>query len=256
MPKKSAIFHCTESKSNKFWQYEISGNEVTVTWGRVGGTSDTKTYNFSSEYEVSDFVDSKIKEKMKKKYKETNQTAIKEEAQTAKALGIQNKIARILWVDRKDTRLTQISSYDPNRWIYVEVMNSWSKEMTRLLLSKKESMVLDTITESGQNITFGEASPIITGATRMLVNGKYRDVADMVNFVKVVRDLLKKLAQQVADVLKTVKFGAVGARKLFDDEPDVNDANAKSIYEAVDTSMMDIQVATKFIGLGARVLDL
>src|SRR5260370_40247926 len=130
------IYINREDQHNKYWQYRVEGLRVHVSWGRIGGKSDSQMKTFSSPGSLHAFIDDKVSEKLRKGYREASETELKKEAQTAKSLGIENKIKRLLWVDLKGKTLPLLSNYDPSEYIYVELLNSWRKEVTRLLLSR------------------------------------------------------------------------------------------------------------------------
>jgi hypothetical protein len=135
--------------------------------------------------------------------------------------------------------LTKIPDYDPSSYVYVEVLNSWDKEITRLLLSKTESFHVNGGTsEEGNKIRFAA-----------LVSYHNRD------FVQAIRNILKKLSAKVIEVIKTVKFGAMGVRNLFDDDSESN-KDLTTVCNAIDMSGVNRQVVSRFAALGSRVLDL
>ncbi len=188
----------------------------------------------------------KIREKEKKFYKKSNSNQLNEENNLAQLIGIQNKISRILWVDktRKNDEFVQLDEYDPNKYIYVEVINSWTKEITRLLLSRDNSYKINSgITEYNRKIH---------------LNSNLRNISSTNSFVLAVRQLLMNISKSIQDVIKTVKFGAVGIRNLFDE--DSNDsALAKEVdekLESIQTSAIDIGVMHKFAAMGSRSLEL
>ncbi len=142
------IYINREDQHNKYWQYRVEGLSVHVSWGRIGGNSDSQVKTFSNPASLHAFVDGKVSEKLRKGYREASETELKKEAQTAKSLGIENKIKRLLWVDLKSKTLALLNNYDPSKYIYVEVLNSWSKEVTRLLLSRSGTWQLARIFHS------------------------------------------------------------------------------------------------------------
>ena len=235
------IYINSESQHNKFWSYEIDGNKALIKWGRIGGSSQAQTKSFSSSSEVMAFVNKKVREKERKGYKKESKEKLKKETKTARALGHQNKIKRMLWVSRDGNRLTQIDAYDPGQYVYVEILNSWSKEMTRLVLSKENTwMITGGISESNRSI----------GCNNMTKLGYSA-------FASAVRTVLKEMAEVIAAALKTVKFGAGGVRNLFDDEDFTQ--HAAELNEAlaeIDTSAFDASVVSTFAAMGARSLEL
>jgi predicted DNA-binding WGR domain protein len=231
-------------QSNKFWEYTVNGNSVTVAYGRVGRAPQDKTHNFSSSYERDAFISKIVQSKIKKGYVESTAKELKEEAVTARQLGTQYKISRMLFVGQKGRKLTRINNYDPKKYVYVEILNSWKKDITRLLLSKTESFIISGgVTEAGRTITYGNKSN---------TSG---------SFVNAVRGVLRRLSEQLVEVVKTVKFAAMGARKLFDDDEDEDQspeyANSMAlVLDQVDCSGFDSKVVSRFASMGARVLEL
>jgi signal recognition particle GTPase len=194
---------------------------------------------FKSDAEVQKFVSKKVRENEKKGYKKESKQKLKKETKTAQALGHQNKIKRMLWVNKDNKKLTQIDAYDPNQYVYVEILNSWSKKMTRLLLHKDTNwMIQGSITEMGREIHAGKMTKL-----------------GYSSFAEAVRTVLKEMAEVIAEALKTVKFGAGGVRNLFDDDAQPT----KSVSEAlasIDTSGFDSSVVHTFAAMGARSLEL
>jgi len=237
------IYLCQEKQHNKSWEYVVNGLTVTYKYGRVGSTITTKVKTYSSSSARDKEIAAKIRNKtsFKKGYVLVNEKKIKEESKTARQLGIQNKISKMDFVSMKGNKLTKISNYDPKKWVYVEILNSWKKTITRLLLSKTESFELvGGITQANRTITFG------------------RKVTPNANFVAGVRGVLRRMSEQLVEVIKTIKFAAVGARKLFDDDDDDPvPAQAFSLaLSQVDSTGMNSMVISTFASVGARVLEL
>ena len=233
------IYINREDQHNKYWQYRLEGLSVHVSWGRIGGKSDSQVKTFSNPASLHAFIDDKVSEKLRKGYREASETELKKEAQTAQSLGIENKIKRLLWVDLKGKTLALLSNYDPSKYIYVEVLNSWSKEVTRLLLSRGGSWQLGSgISEYDRTISFSTRNPVSGEGER---------------FANTVRQMLRDMAVTVAAVLKTVKFAAVGARNLFDSG--TGDEEAPELAD-IAAPGFDRQVISKFAALGQRCLDL
>jgi predicted DNA-binding WGR domain protein len=239
------IYICQEKQHNKSWEYTINGLTVTYEYGRVGSTLVKKVKTYSSTFARDKEIAAKIRNKTsaKKGYVLADEKKIKEETKTARQLGIQNKISRMDFVSLKGNKITKISSYDPKKYVYVEVLNSWKKTITRLLLSKTDSYELTGgVTEANRTITFGRKTP--TGG----------------NFVTAVRGVLRRLSEQLVEVIKTIKFAAVGARKLFDDDDDdsapLPTQSLNLALAQVDSAGVDSAVVSKFASMGARVLDL
>jgi predicted DNA-binding WGR domain protein len=235
-------FLCQEAQHNKFWSHDTNGNNVIVKWGRVGGSSQSKEHTFSSPSSRDAFIADKVAEKIKKGYREIDQQKKQEETETAQDLGTQFKINRIEWVDRKGKDLNIISNYDPSRFVYVEILNSWSKEVVRLLLNKTETYKIDGIAQSDRTISCGQ---IFASADR---------------FAGAVRRYLQRIAQKVQ--VAVVKFGAsIRVLDLGDDEGTTT-AIADMAAMAPDWSSLvgeagaSSQVVNRMAGLGCRVLDI
>jgi uncharacterized protein (TIGR02996 family) len=64
-------FVYTDAASNKFWNIELAGNKVTVTYGRVGTTGQTQTKSFATPALARTEHDKLVAEKLKKGYVET-----------------------------------------------------------------------------------------------------------------------------------------------------------------------------------------
>ena len=137
-------------------------------------------------------------------------------------------------------RLSQIAAaplHDPNQYVYVEILNSWSKKLTRLLLASEDTyMINGSISEYGENISYSNKTKL-----------------GYSTFATAVRQLLKDMALTVAEAVKTIKFAAVGARNLFDDE---NSEESVQLYEKINTAGFDRQVVSKFAAMGSRTLAL
>jgi len=240
------IYLCQEKQHNKTWEYKIVGLTVTVKYGRVGSTMKTQVKNFGSSSARDAFIAKKIRDKTnpKKGYVLVDEKKAKQEAQTAKMLGIQYKISRMEFVSHKGRKLTRISNYDPKKYVYVEILNSWKKDITRLLLSKTESfLITGGVTEANRSITYGSKIP---------TSGR---------FVEGVRGVLRRLSEQLVEVIKTIKFAAVGARKLFDDEDDDSSPQQFTqefslVFDQVDSAGVDKAVVSRFASMGVRVLEL
>lgn len=233
------IFINRENQSNKFWKYEVNGLTVHVSWGRIGGTTESQVKTFSSHGSMHDFINTKVSEKLRKGYREASENELHKEIQTAKSLGIENKIQRLLWVELSGRTLRLLNAYDPAKYVYVEVLNSWSKEITRLLLSRGGSWQLgDSISEFDRTISFETKRPVSGERER---------------FANTVRQMLRDMAVTVTEALKTVKFAAVGARNLFDNETSAADVPE---LDEIAAPGFDRQVISKFAALGQRMLEL
>jgi predicted DNA-binding WGR domain protein len=240
------MYLCQDDKSgsgsgkaaNKFWSYDKQGTDVLVKWGRVGLKGQEKFHSFGSAAAQQKFIDKKVREKTRKGYALTDDKQMKKEKKIADLMGHQYKISRMQWVNKRGTKLNFILDYDPKEYVYVEVLNSWTKDVVRLLLGKKESFQIEGVAEMNRKIEYDYESRSNSG------------------FVKGVREALKELARKVTEAV--VKFAAVGVRKLSldDDEEDEGyEPVLAPVFEAVGNSASK-QVVSKFAALGERTLDL
>ena len=70
-PPGTRYFVYSDDKSHKFWEVSVDGTDVTVRYGKVGATGQTKVKSFDSDAEASAFVDKQIVSKTGKGYEET-----------------------------------------------------------------------------------------------------------------------------------------------------------------------------------------
>lgn len=235
---------CSEDASNKFWSYEQNGSEVTFKWGRVGRPPETLTKDFGSPLGAEREIAKKLKEKTRKGYKLVDEKKLQQETETAHDLGTRNKIKDMVWVSRKGNELKKLDKYDPKQYVYVEVLDSYdkAKSITRILLSKTETFILDDgIYEEGRTI---------------MANG-LRSVSDSHPFAAAVRKILKRMAEVVQAALKSInKFESLGKRKLFDDEDVSGTPEVATVLDQINSAGFERGVINKFASLGQRVLDL
>lgn len=66
---------CTEGGSNKFWEGTVDGSSITVRFGKIGTTGQTKTTKFASAAEAEKELGKLIKQKRAKGYVETTSGA-------------------------------------------------------------------------------------------------------------------------------------------------------------------------------------
>src|SRR5262249_15796126 len=64
-------FQYSDAKSHKFWNIEVSGNSVAVTFGEIGTAGQTQTVTFFNDEMAEDGADMLIREKLKEGYVET-----------------------------------------------------------------------------------------------------------------------------------------------------------------------------------------
>src|SRR5262245_59240236 len=73
---------CSDAKSHKFWNIEVSGSSLTVTFGKVGAAGKSQVKSFASGALAQAEADKLIKEKLKKGYVETTPPATVSLAET------------------------------------------------------------------------------------------------------------------------------------------------------------------------------
>jgi uncharacterized protein (TIGR02996 family) len=64
-------FTYSDAKSHKFWNIDLQGDKLTVTYGRVGSAGQTQTKTFADEARARKEHDKLVKEKLAKGYQET-----------------------------------------------------------------------------------------------------------------------------------------------------------------------------------------
>ena len=64
-------FEHKDGKSNKFWNIELKGSSLTVTYGKVGSAGQSKTSPFPDEARAKKEHDKLVAEKTGKGYRET-----------------------------------------------------------------------------------------------------------------------------------------------------------------------------------------
>jgi predicted DNA-binding WGR domain protein len=63
-------FECREGTSDKFWEVEVRGAEVTVRYGRVGTQGQARTKSFADEAAAAAHAEKLVEEKTGKGYGE------------------------------------------------------------------------------------------------------------------------------------------------------------------------------------------
>ncbi|MBK8594331.1 MAG: DUF4132 domain-containing protein [Holophagales bacterium] len=69
-------FEFQEGTSSKFWEIELSGSEVTTSWGRIGTTGQSKTKAFETAQKAQSEHDALVKEKVGKGYLEAGAVSV------------------------------------------------------------------------------------------------------------------------------------------------------------------------------------
>jgi len=232
------LYICNTDVHNKYWKYQTqSESTVYIEWGRIGGSSQNQTKSFSNDYRMHDFIAKKVSEKIAKGYKESNTEELKEETKTAQDLGAQFKISEVAWVCVSGpNQLTKITDYDPNQWVLVKVLNSWTKDVFSFIISKTSAEKINGLED---DLTF---------------KSKHKTTDD---FVDAVRRYVKRICESIQQVF-LAKFGDVGVRKL-----DIEGAEAPTITQQMTNEIaaevkMNIsdQVIMAFAAMGRRKLDI
>ena len=242
-----------EEQHNKVWEYNVStdGHQVTVRWGRIGSNIRTQVKSFGSSSATQDFISKKVREKQREGYKLVPQEMYSEEKKTATELGPRFKIRDFKFVSLVNgNKYREIPDYSPNGYVYVEVLNSWSKHLYRILLSKNESWGIEGgLTVTKDHVRFGKK-------VSASANGAYK-------FVGALRQKLMRLAKTVIEVVKTMKVAAVGIRSLdFGDDDNSEVGTSQMNYQTVilkqvDHGGVDDKVIVSMAGaVGLRMLDL
>jgi predicted DNA-binding WGR domain protein len=227
------IYTQQDGSHNKFWSWERVGNNVVFKWGRIGRTPQSNKKPWSQS-----LVDKKVAAKLRKNYVLADEEKLEKEKKTADLLGTQNTISSLKWVNKVGKKLSGIPEYDPDKWVFVEIMNSWSKTKTHFLLSSSDSDELHGVKIRGNTISYTSAAKSHS------------------RFVTGVREYLKGIAQKVRKVIQDV-FAQLGTRKLdglMDDDEDTMETAKKEIKKLM--TDVDDGVIDTFAALGTREIDL
>src|SRR5437868_14121168 len=68
-------FTYSDAKSHKFWNIDLQGDKLTVTYGRIGSAGQTQTKQFKDAAAAQKEHDKLVKEKLAKGYTETTPSA-------------------------------------------------------------------------------------------------------------------------------------------------------------------------------------
>lgn len=229
------IYINNKNNSNKFWSYTVAGsNKIILKWGRLGTKISTLTKTLTPSA-LRRIIDSKIK----KGYELVTKEKLKEESELAKKIGINNKITKIKWMSSNGSYLESTPDYDPTQYIFVEIYNSSLAEKTAIIFSKAQAWkVIDYKNDNNIKLT------------------NLNLLSEFDKFNKPIREILLKLSDKVIHVVKTIKFGAMGVRKINGiNIVDENEVKNNIINEAKD-STYDESVIEKFMTLGKRKINL
>ena len=88
-------FEYKDAVSNKFWEINLKGNQVIVTFGRIGNKPQQIKKKFSTSEESKKFAETKIKEKTNKGYREkTNKGYIVKKVEKDTKKSIKTKVKK------------------------------------------------------------------------------------------------------------------------------------------------------------------
>ena len=225
----SGRYICQEDNHNKVWEYLVQGANVVYKWGRLGAAMQSKTKSYTSSYAAQSDVSKLVSEKLNKGYKAVSDEVVEKEVKLARMLGTGCKIGKMKFVSVKGKNMVSLREYDPAQYVYVEILNSYTRQVTSYLLNKEKSWQLYNVVSGGGPMSFGQ------------------QVETNLSTVKAVRTYLKDMFRkvEVAIAKATVGVGAgLGMRKLFDDEE-------------MDTEA-EQEMVSAFVGLGkvGRKLEL
>lgn len=83
-------FQFSDAKSHKFWSIEVTGNQFTVTYGKVGTAGQTSTKTFLTPEKAQEEAAKLIKEKTGKGYQEVTQKSADSDAEAMELAVIRN----------------------------------------------------------------------------------------------------------------------------------------------------------------------
>jgi len=91
-------FEFSDSTSNKFWEVDVKGKTLNVTFGKIGTQGQSKPKDFATPEKAKAEMEKLIKEKTGKKYVEVGGKAVKaakpEAGKKAKAVGMGEKLSK------------------------------------------------------------------------------------------------------------------------------------------------------------------
>ncbi len=160
---KAKIYHNKEGTSNKFWSYEVQGNNVLVRFGRVGLEGQQKLHEFGSPFSRDAFINKIVAEKEKKGYQEVAKDKLEQEKSLAESLGYRSKIEELKFVtvDGKNDDTVTITELDePDyEYILVKTIDSWNKDADQgakyYLISQKHGHLQLTPTSKSGKYRYG-----------------------------------------------------------------------------------------------------
>lgn len=236
------LFTNTTSSSNKFWAVnQIGPGSCEVRWGRIGTSGQKQTKTFSSTHSMTLFIDRKISEKLSEGYVAVSTEDLQKEVQTARELGTQFKISRMEFITSAVSNgLVFGNEYFPDNGVFVEIMNSWSKEVTHLFLSRKDAFELVGVKFNADGCTFAKQTT-------------HTDHS----WVAAIRKRLKDIAEAIVKIT-TQTFGNVHRALAIDDDEDktIMATIIDQAHKMPGSAQLGDQLIMKFATLGARTLEI
>ena len=231
--KKTYI--CQEDQHNKVWQYAINGNDVEITFGRVGGHMTVQTKSFGNSGAMDNFISKKVAEKIGKGYKLVDDEKLQKEVSLANDIGTKYKINDMKWVSKDKNKLNELDKYDSAHYVLVEILDSWSKDTFQLLLSKTESF---RMSGTMSNFSIQAADSSIASAIRKYIKSLFEEVK-------------KAIVARVS----------IGARRLQIGDNADNAVASVGVVDTISADEIEVggtnkAVLSKFLGLGKRCLEL
>ena len=241
MPSEWHIYTNKTGSSNKFWKYRFSddGKSVEKEWGRIGGRVDNQTKSFPSQFRAEHYVGQEVSKKLRKGYVEETAEQLQEQSEVAQTIGTRWKINRMEFLQPGTfgEQAEFSEEYYGSAGVFVEMLESWTKEKCYLLITKDEA-------KQYRHCNY------ISGGARLSAQ-RYSPES---KFVTGVRKAIRSLQEAVEQAL--VKFAAVGTRALdmgFDTSSSETKEAIKLVAQKTGAST---QVIEKFAAVGARLLEI
>lgn len=220
--------------SNKFWTYEINNLNVTYEWGRIGSKISKIVKKYRDSYELESKLSSKERIKRKEGYKSVTGKELQKEIDVATKIGAKYKIVEILWMKKNREYFMPIKNYNPKQYIYISLVNSWTKKIEHYLLNDKY---------------FYECISVCKNSSILIDNTILIDEpGPIVENIKVIINILEESTRPINN---TVKFAAVGVRVINGNKTSISHAPTINL-----NSLASDNVIKKFASLGVRKLQL
>ena len=219
--------------SNKFWTCEINNLNVTYEWGRIGSKISNKVKKYRDIYHLESEVYTKERTKRKEGYKSVTEKELQKEIEISTKIGAKYKVVEILWMKKSDYRFISTKKYNPNQYIYVGLINSWTKKIEHFLLSNKDSFKCGNGVNNVGIIYPRNITPIVD---------------EIAGNIKAIINIIEESTRPINN---TVKFAAVGVRVINGNKTSISSAPTINL-----NSLASNNVIKKFASLGVRKLQL